>query len=827
MGGEEESEDVCQNKIREMSSSQEQVEREVLVRSMTGKECGNLSHLLRRATRLSRGLTSKLASSQLVGEVKDLLPFLVAEMEKLRALAPDLKRSKEEQKKQAGFIQQRKRAGLNDLFKTLQALGFSYRFGVNNCESVHSYKELFTHTQNGSRKWERTEFYFFCCFARFRQLVPLLDRALPADVSSVLGERFLGFAQHMLHLATQWRESVATGFQRLQDVRSALENLEKGKEWDLSRSGAEYQTLASNALDIIESCAATAEARALEWPDLQELRLVHEKLETLRKELIVKMYKPATAFPEAGARKKVTSWAAQIASCASLLSSISTESTALNPSLKLLGFEISSLGTALDTWLMRHPESSTVADDDSFRSLLDRLIVRSLLGIQQVQKTAGSVLEEEKTWTEAMEDMMTMGNGVKAGSLRICLRRVEAVLASVAGLNGAPFMLKGAQDAALVVKQLSCVAESVQELSVNALLNFTKLLSVILKVFSEIAVHGFCPVKDMEDEGGKSSDDFKSSEEETGLGQGEGAKDVSDQIENEDMLDGAYQDTEEKENKEEDNGIEMSENFESNLQDKNEEEKGDEEEEEKEGELEDESGEVEGNEDLDKDMWGEEEEEKEDNSDLGESEEKGKAEEEKMDELAAKEDIEKSDKNDEKRQRKEEEKEKENEPQEFDDNQTDAEHGKDEKMEEPEAFDLPDNMELDEKEAEDNFEEAAANEPEKMPDFEDENDEEGDEEDKDGNEEDEGRTEIENLADMDEKEEEKLDDVVTKDTGEDMDQDDPNENEPKDEETRKGEQQSGMDVDEEADSQEALEQQSDLDQDKKSKGDEGMNDESK
>ena len=98
------------------------------MRSLTGKECGNLSHLLRRATRLSRGLTSKLASSQLVGEVKDLLPFLVAEMEKLRALTPDLKRSKEEQKKQAGFIQQRKRAGLNDLFKTLQALGFSYRY---------------------------------------------------------------------------------------------------------------------------------------------------------------------------------------------------------------------------------------------------------------------------------------------------------------------------------------------------------------------------------------------------------------------------------------------------------------------------------------------------------------------------------------------------------------------------------------------------------------------------------------------------------------------------------------------------------------------------
>merc|ERR1712083_60969 len=363
----------------------------------------------------------------------------------------------------------------------------------------------------------------------------------------------------------------------------------------------------------------------------------------------------------------------------SLLSSMSSLSAALKPSLKLLISETSSLGIAFDAWLMQRPENTTMADDGSFRSLLDKLIVRSLLGIQRVQKTSGSELEEEKAWTEAMEDMIMMGNSLKTGSLRICLKRVEAVLASLAGLHGAPLMLTEAQDAALVVKQLSCVAESVQELSVNALLNLTKLLSVILKVFSEIAVHGFCPVKDMDDEGAKSSDEFKSSEEETGLGQGEGAKDVSDQIENEDMLDGAYQnpeDGQDKENKEEDNGIEMSENFDSNLQDKNEEEKGEEEEEDKEGDLEDESGEVEGNEDLDKDMWGDEEEEKEDKSELEDSEEKGNAEEENMDELAAKEDIKKSDKNDEKRQRKEEEKEKEKEPQEFDDNQTDAEHEK-------------------------------------------------------------------------------------------------------------------------------------------------------
>ena len=163
-----------------------------------------------------------------------------------------------------------------------------------------------------------------------------------------------------------------------------------------------------------------------------------------------KLSMPSTAFPEADARRRVTSWAAQIASCTSLLSSMSSLSAALKPSVKLLISETSSLGIAFDAWLMQRPENTTVADDGSFRSLLDKLIVRSLLGIQRVQKTTGSELEEEKAWTEAMEDMIMMGNSLKTGSLRLCLRRVEAVLSSVAGLGDAPLMLTGAQDAALV-----------------------------------------------------------------------------------------------------------------------------------------------------------------------------------------------------------------------------------------------------------------------------------------------------------------------------------------------------------------------------------------
>ena len=104
---------------------------------------------------------------------------------------------------------------------------------------------------------------------------------------------------------------------------------------------------------------------------------------------------------------------------------------------------------------------------------------------------------------------------------------------------------------------------------------FAKLLSVLIKIFATLAVKGFCPIKgfeDLENDDGKEGE-FKSSEEEAGLGDGEGQKDVSDQIENEDMLDGAYdpnekREEEKKDHEEEENGIEMSDNFESNLQDK-------------------------------------------------------------------------------------------------------------------------------------------------------------------------------------------------------------------------------------------------------------------
>ena len=425
----------------------------------------------------------------------------------------------------------------------------------------------------------------------------------------------------------------------------------------------------------------------------------------------------------------------------------------------------------------------------------------------------------ESTWLQSTTKLMDLIKEMTLSKHQQSLDQLVTILSLVIGSEDSFKMFEKVQDFSRVAENYLQVVKIIEKVSVSGLLNFNKLLSVIVKIFNEIATNGFCPIKDLDEESSKPSDDFKSSEEETGLGQGEGSKDVSDQIENEDMLDGAYQnqedakENEEQDNKEEDHGIEMSENFDSNLQDKKENDKDeqDEEDEDKDNELDDEKGEVDDHDDLDKDMWGDEDEDEEESKeDLDESDSKGKSMEEKTDDLSAKEDNEKSE---EKRQRKDESEENP----EFDDDQTDTHYGDDNKFEEPEKFDLPENMDLDDGEKEDNFEEPDVNEPEVKPDFEDLDESDPPEEDE--NDIEKGTPEVE-MMDDDEKVSEKVEDPVEADKGDDEKEESEKEIDPKEEKIENNE--SGMDVDEKSD-QQAVSVDNELDQEKKDQGNDGLN----
>jgi midasin (ATPase involved in ribosome maturation) len=97
-------------------------------------------------------------------DIADLVPTIVRELEGLAALKVDETRSREHKKSQAGHIQQRKRRALNDLFRTLQGLGLSYRYGLVNCAAgLNSSQELLHYLEPGQQPagWNHLEKYFF------------------------------------------------------------------------------------------------------------------------------------------------------------------------------------------------------------------------------------------------------------------------------------------------------------------------------------------------------------------------------------------------------------------------------------------------------------------------------------------------------------------------------------------------------------------------------------------------------------------------------------------------------------------------------------------
>ncbi|KAF3831765.1 hypothetical protein GH733_000577 [Mirounga leonina] len=252
-----------------------------------------------------------------------------------------------------------------------------------------------------------------------------------------------------------------------------------------------------------------------------------------------------------------------------------------------------------------------------------------------------------------------------------------------------------------------------------------KLLSVLAQVFTELAQEGFClPKEFMEDSAGEGATEFHDYEG-GGIGEGEGMKDVSDQIENEEQAEDTFHKGQEKDKEDpdsksdikgEDNAIEMSEDFNGKMHDGEleEQEEDDGKSDSEGGDLDKQMGDLNGEEadKLDERLWGDDDEEEEDEEEEdSKTEETGPGMDEEDCGLVAKDDnLDAGKSNRNKGQDKKEEKEeaevaddgpgqdKINEQideREYDENEVDPYHGNQEKLPEPEALDLPDDLNLD------------------------------------------------------------------------------------------------------------------------------------
>ncbi|KAF9968166.1 hypothetical protein BGZ70_006143 [Mortierella alpina] len=238
-----------------------------------------------------------------------------------------------------------------------------------------------------------------------------------------------------------------------------------------------------------------------------------------------------------------------------------------------------------------------------------------------------------------------------------------------------------------------------------------KLTYVLCNTFSILFSKGFC-IPEMEQE-------MKEGEEEnnvagTGIGDGEGGKDVSDEIEDEEQVLGTQNDKKQdeddkKETEEEDKGIEMENDFEGNMEDveptsDQDDEDDDEDDEEKEdpdeaiGDVDDDNPEA-----IDEKMWGDDEAEDARDNDKMIDEDKSTEQNEQESDMVAK-DEEDSGKQDDKKKKKKEEKKDQGK-----DDQAEAQEGGDDEKNDQEAQEDED---AEEEEFEDhNDEESAEHKP--------------------------------------------------------------------------------------------------------------------
>ncbi|KAG0370064.1 AAA ATPase midasin [Gamsiella multidivaricata] len=242
-----------------------------------------------------------------------------------------------------------------------------------------------------------------------------------------------------------------------------------------------------------------------------------------------------------------------------------------------------------------------------------------------------------------------------------------------------------------------------------------KLTYVLCNTFSILFSKGFC-IPEMEQE-------MKEGEEEsgvagTGIGEGEGGKDVSDEIEDEEQVLGTQNEKKQdeddkKETQEEDKGIEMENDFEGNLEDvepssDQEDDDDDDDDEEKEdpdeaiGDVDDDNPEA-----IDEKMWGDDEAEDARDNDKMIDEDKSTEQNEQESDMVAKDEEDSGKQDDKKKSKKEEKKEKGK-----DDQEAEAQEGGDEEKNDQQA---EEDDEAEEEEFEDhNDEESAEHKPDEQ-----------------------------------------------------------------------------------------------------------------
>ncbi|CAL4138118.1 unnamed protein product, partial [Meganyctiphanes norvegica] len=742
-----------------------------------------------RCHQLTCQTLNKLPYEDNIDAIEDLSTNIIENYHSLQSAATkaDINKDTNVRLKQLKSVMQRRRDGLAQLIKTLSEMGVSYTKGntlwkdrdLDYCLIVPPVDINVAHSKEPCLKsscesWSSCEKYFHRCVSRLTQLEEYLQKP-HADLGPELIKRLKGIPHHLMLFVRDQRKSLGPLSDLTCQLRQLISNLETSKNDMPSRKSFMAYVRRLHSLIVSLSLTVTEVITLLStWSEAESLLTIEENISIPSRDVLEEGKRDLLSFSDnLNNVKETTTNIVNMSHIDTLLVSPQDVEVILvaTSSLKDLSLDLvkiisllspnsnkqSCLTSQLNDWLNEYYKSSKECagwansqtdyknkDVNESHKLVESCINEALLAVESLYKRhtkaknineKSSIQEEEEN--NSLKDLISEDtvNKLLLDISDLRLEKVVVLLEKVMNDSEHPEVLSVVKASLPLLNQYKTLCENTVSFSVHCSRSISKLLSVLLAIFQQLALKGFCKPQEMEDDDGTGEGAPQKFQEMdgTGLGEGDGKKDVSDRIESEDQLEAALKEGEEEQSgdtdlKEEEQGIEMGDDFEGKMQDierKEEDNDGeDSDDNEESDELDKQMGETEkGADKLDEKLWGQDDDKNEDeNEDENEGEEGQKEDEDgpgdgeqTESQMVAKDDNkskQEDSKEREKRKKPEEMEEdtrefpEEKQEEEYDDNFTDQHGGEDgeqqQEQNEENPMDLPDDLNLDGGEEHDN-----------------------------------------------------------------------------------------------------------------------------
>jgi midasin len=556
---------------------------------------------LSKYTLKSRDIVKKsLRNAHYVNLIDSLQEMVTTELDTcnhLRSLKIDENLPRNKQKSQAKSILNQKRKALTDFFKNMTSLGVSYKTGLLTSSLNSELVDLKISPFNVGKlnllsDDGKADLYFNKSIFKMKLLTNIL-LSPHANLDYGFLERIKGFSVELFTLVQTQRENLSENVNRLGILKKFIENFENIKKCEKSQISFEREFTKMEIVrkSFIEACEKLEQFKLLmkcapESDNSNEHKAVISsqniffQKSKIYREINLKIDEIlADLNVNFNNEKFVINCNEMVSNLIKVVKKLEDlkEYFKIDDEYSVYGLPICELYEKLykNVSEIKSVDEKSNEIETNLEEDFNKLSHSILLSIQNIYKEYRELQAEEEDPQNQLKEKLHLKliNDLKI----LSLPQINSILSKITNSlykfcdENSIKMLSAVYP---LIKQFKLLTDFFVIQQFNAHRLCTKMLSIMLSVFLELAKNGFCvPEHLLSDEEQKEELDKKPGEG-FGFEDGTGEKDVSDKLESEDQLDEAkrpedHKKGDQEENKEckEEKGIEMSDNFDGKMHD--------------------------------------------------------------------------------------------------------------------------------------------------------------------------------------------------------------------------------------------------------------------